>query len=85
MVDRITRSRLDKELEYLNMVSKKMYIIEEAYGKVRLAVCLNGKDTRNGISDITPLMTKSELFYTLKTIWRYIVTESNTEIKSKES
>jgi hypothetical protein len=78
---RITQKVLDRGLEDLNRVSKKKYIINGAYGKVQLCISLNGQDTRDGITEITPLLTKRELYDVIYGIIRYIEAEQNNYYK----
>jgi hypothetical protein len=80
---RITWKHIEDDIRYLNKLSKKQYVLEGAYGKVRLCVCVNGVDTRNGISDITPLLTKGELNIVLRSIINFIRAEASMAYKDK--
>jgi len=78
-----TMKQLERYVKYLNNFSKKSYILEGAYGKVRLSVCCNGKDARDGIIHVTPFLSKGELSLVINNILNYIMVERNILIKDK--
>jgi hypothetical protein len=75
--------QLERYVKYINNFSKKNYILEGAYGKVRIYVCTNGKDTREGVSSITPFLSKGELNVVINSILNFIMAENNTYCKDK--
>jgi len=69
MSQRITKKMLENALNRLNYYAKKKYTMEGAYGFVRLT---NETRSRN----ITVLMSKRELYYTIQAIIEFILNES---------
>jgi len=65
---RITKAMLENALERLNYYARKKYTIEGAYGMVRLT-------TEDRSINITILMTKRELYYTIQGIIEFILNE----------
>jgi len=65
---RIKIKELENALDRLNYYAKKKYTIEGAYGKVRLT-------TEDRSKNITILMTKRELYYTIQAIIEFILNE----------
>jgi len=59
---------LENALDRLNYYAKKKYAIEGAYGKVRLT-------TEDRSINISILMTKRELYYTIQAIIEFILNE----------
>jgi len=80
---RTTKKQLERYVKYLNNFANKKYILEGAYGKVRISVCTNGKDTREGVSSITPFLSKKELNVIINSILNFIMAEKNTYCKDK--
>jgi len=65
---RIKMRDLENALDRLNYYAEKKYAIEGAYGKVRLT-------NEDRSINISVLMTKSELYYTIQAIIEFILNE----------
>lgn len=72
---RTTKKQLERYINYINNFSSKKYILEGAYGKVCISMCINGKDTRDGVVHITPFLTKGQLNVVIDSIFNYIMSE----------
>lgn len=77
-MQRVTREMLEGKIEYINGISKNKYKLYGAYGKVQLI-----REYGKGISWITALGSKSELFYQLDAITTYLYVEQNPAMAIK--
>lgn len=70
---RVTDSMLESALRVLNSMSRRKYRIERAYGGYRLIVEI--PDSDGAVADVSARMSKSELYYTIHAIIKYLEQE----------
>jgi hypothetical protein len=85
--ERIGIAEVKMKVELLNAISRKKYMIEtisDGFRRYyRLCVCLNGVDSRDGLSDVSVWMTSREIYYTISTIIAYCRAEKEEAYKDK--
>lgn len=69
---RIGKKDLETILNQLNSLALKRYELESVYGQWRLT-------TKGGSLNITPLLSKRELFYVIKSLINFINEERRKE------
>jgi hypothetical protein len=73
--------RLTFLLERLNAFSVNRYSFVSAYGRVQLVYFVNGRDTREGIVEVSPLLSSPEMEAVLGTLTRYLNAERDRLLK----
>jgi hypothetical protein len=74
---------IDKELGLLNLISKKLYVIQKSDNMIYLNVCLNGENTKDGVLTLAVTDKVLDMVKILRTLYWYKVFENKNEIMDK--
>jgi hypothetical protein len=74
---------VDKELGLLNLISKKLYVIQKSDNMIYLNVCLNGENTKDGVLTLAVTDKVLDMVKILRTLYWYKVFENKNEIMDK--
>jgi hypothetical protein len=79
----VKMERLHKELELLNLVSNKLYVIQKSDNRIYLNVCINGENEKDGVLSLTVTDKVSDMEKVLRALYWYKVFENKNEIMDK--